>query len=98
MPWHKPRFRLIHLVALVAVSAIILAAFSTRLGLAFWSFSVVAFLVAAYSRQPTKDEWAAIAVILAILVALLVPALQSSHHPPRKPRPSATSGPSSGKI
>jgi hypothetical protein len=87
------RFNLIHLVAIVAASAVVLAAITNRLGLAFWSIFVTASLVAVFTRPPTrsrsvasaclgpptKREWLAIVVILVTLASLLVPALQHSH-------------------
>lgn len=98
MPLHKLRYRLVHLTTLVAVLAVEFALLPRSFSAGVAGLTVASSLLAAVAGPISRVEWAIIIVIHALLIALLAPALQSSHHLPRKPRPATTSGPASGKI
>jgi hypothetical protein len=98
MPWHKPRFRLVHLIVLVAVLAVEFALLPRSFSAGVAALTVVTSILAAVSGPFTRMEWASIVAIHALLILLFAPAVQSSHGRPRKPKPATTIAPVSGKI
>jgi membrane protein implicated in regulation of membrane protease activity len=98
MPWHRPQFRLLHLIALVAVLAAEFAILPRSFSAGVAVLSIVSAILAAVSGPLTKVEWAVIVAIHALLIALLAPAVQGSHGRSGKPRPAPTSHPAGSKI
>ncbi len=98
MAFHKPRFQPIHLLDLGVVLAAEFMILPRSISAGIVALSLVIALLVSISGPLTKAEWASVVVILAILIALLVPAVKHSHCRPRKPKPAPTTVPPSVKI
>jgi hypothetical protein len=97
MSWQKPRFKLAYLIAVVAVAAVEFSLLPSSFSAGVAGLTVFASILAAVLGPFTKLEWAIIVMIHAVLIALLAPAVKSSHSHARKPGPS-TIAPVSNKI
>jgi hypothetical protein len=98
MAWHRPRFRLLHLISLVAVVAAELSILPVGVSGGVVVLTVASAVLASVSGPLLWIEWATIVAIHAILIALLVPAIQHSHGRRSKATPATTTAPASGKI
>jgi hypothetical protein len=77
MPWHKPRFRLVHLIVLVAVVAVELVAMRFPVSCIFAVLSLITALLAASLGPLTKIEWFGIASVFYCVYSLLGPWVDS---------------------
>jgi hypothetical protein len=93
MPWHKPRFRLVHLIVLVVVVALDFGLLPTSVSPGIAALTLATALLASVNGPISKMEWAVIVAIHALLILLLAPAAHHSHSRPRKPGPATTSAP-----
>jgi hypothetical protein len=98
MAWHRPRFRPIHLIALVAVLAVEFAILPARASIGVAGLTVFCAVLASVSGPLTRIEWVVIVAIHALLILLLLPAVKGSHGRRPRPTPSTTTGPESGMI
>lgn len=98
MPWHKPRFKLLQLVVLVAVLAVEFALLPSSFSTGIAIFTLVWAILVSVSGPLTRLEWVAVIALHILLIAFLAPAVKHSSCPERKPGPSATTGPPSAKI
>ena len=62
MPWHKPRFRVVHLIVLVGVVAVEFAAVWEEFAWIMAGLSILSALLASILGPFTKIEWLCIAL------------------------------------
>ena len=97
MAWHRPRYKMSHLIVLVAVLSAEFAILPMSFAMGVVALTLLSVAGASVAGPLSKVEWAAIVAIHALLIALLAPAVKHSHG--RQPMaPATTTGPPSGKI